>query len=70
MAIYVDAVRKTGDPLEPTITVGSDKVQVDFSVDNQADISSLPGLDKIRGGSSAFILSTKQVVFLGENGWM
>ena len=70
MAIYFDEV--TTEKYCPVrgVTTGDDKDQVSFSIDSLADVPNLPGLDKIRGGSSAFDLSTKQVLFLTENGWV
>ena len=68
--ISINEVKNVGDPLNPPLTNDSDKVQVHYSVDNPAEINSLPGLNKIRGGSTAFVINTSEVYMLGSTGWV
>ena len=42
---------------------------VEYAVDDLPDINNLPGLDKIQGGSSAFVINTGDVYMLGSGGW-
>ena len=69
MAIYFDGVDKTKCPVRG-VAVDDDKVICRFKISSRDDIPNLPLTDKIRGGSSALIMPTKEVVFLDENGWV
>ena len=68
MAIYFDSVDKENCPVRG-LTAGDEKVKVNFSVDNPSDIDNLPGLDKVRGGSTAFVINSSEVYMLGSDGW-
>ena len=41
----------------------------DYFIDSAADIPNLPGIDKIKGSSTAFDISTGDVYMLRETGW-
>jgi hypothetical protein len=68
MAIYFDSVDKDKCPVRG-LTVGDEKIKVNFSVDNISDIDNLPGLDKVRGGSTAFVINSSQLYMLSSGGW-
>ena len=51
------------------LSQGDNLFLMEFITDTAADITDLPSLDRCRGGSTAFIISTGQVFMLGENGW-
>jgi len=69
MAVYFDGATDGKCPVRE-LADGDDKVQASFTIDTPEDIANLPGLDKIRGGSTALVISTKQVYMLGINGWV
>jgi hypothetical protein len=56
--------------IDPTRVTGRDAGwHMDYIVDSVADVAKLPKMDVIMGGSTAVIRPTKQILFLGENGW-
>jgi len=69
MAVFFDDVKKTKCPVKG-LTTDDDKVIAYFSIDTADDLIKLPGLDKIRGGSTAYVISTGQEFILGTNGWL
>ena len=72
MAIYYDGVQEEKQCPVRDLTDGDDKDCLKFKVDTIADIANLPGIDTLRGGSSAFVLdrnAPQRLFFLGENGW-
>jgi hypothetical protein len=42
---------------------------VEFTVDEVQDIQSLPGIDEVSAGSTAFVIVTGEVYMLGSEGW-
>lgn len=40
-----------------------------FALDGSSDISLLPGIDKVQGGSTALVIDTGKVLILGSEGW-
>ena len=69
MAIYYGAGNEKACPIKG-ICEGDNKDQMNFFIDGVSDLANLPGIDKIRGGSSAMDLSAKQVYFLTKDGWV
>ena len=65
MAVYINNVRHVNDPARPY----GDAAIIDYFVDTDADIASLPGIDTIGGGSTAYIITTGKVRVLTETGW-
>ena len=69
MAIYFEKTNEEQCPITG-LTHGDYNDQMSFYADKPADIDTLPGLEKLRGGSTCFVMSTKQGYMLGENGWV
>lgn len=67
--IYVIRSDRTSDPFNPALTTNT-LLRIDFAADTMADIAKLPGIDKIRGGSTVKIIQNGESYMLGENGWV
>jgi hypothetical protein len=65
MAIYVIDRKNVAD-----MKGNRGKDTVSFAYDDIDDVQSLPGLDKINGGSAAIHISTKKIIILGKDGWI
>jgi len=68
MAIYFDGASETYCPIDG-LADGNDKDILNFTCDTATDTLRLPSIDRIRGGSTCFVINTSQVFMLGENGW-
>ena len=68
MAVYLSGSSRVASPIRG-LASGEDLHVMEFVVDTAADVAGLPGLDRCRGGSTAFVIGTGQVFMLGENGW-
>ena len=68
MAIYFAGSSRAVSPIRG-VAHGDEQIIMEFIADTAADIAGLPGPDRCRGGSTAFVISTGQVFMLGENGW-
>jgi hypothetical protein len=42
---------------------------VTFAYDDISDLPSLPGLDKVKGGSAGINIKTRKIAMLGKDGW-
>jgi len=69
MAVYSSGSSRPASHVRG-LTRGDDLHVVEFIADAAADMAELPGLDRCRGGSTAFVIGTGQVFMLGENGWV
>jgi len=68
MAVYLSGSTRPFSNVRDLLQ-GDELFLMEFTVDSAADITNLPGLDRCRGGSTAFVIGTGQVFMLGENGW-
>jgi len=68
MAIYHSDARQGQCPVIG-LTMDNQSPILDFTVDVATDVEQLPGSDKIRVGSTAFVINTSQVFMLSTNGW-
>jgi hypothetical protein len=64
MAIYV--IKTENAPEGNVVT----KPVMTYAVDTADDVKKLPGKDAIKCGSAAIIIPTKDVLMLGESGWV